>query len=936
MRSQPTSIPHLLERELELETIGRAVSTAADGAGGCLLIEGPAGVGKSRLLAGARTLAGEAGMPVLEARGALLEREFAFGVVRQLFEHPLAAATDDERKALLAGAAGLSGRLVGETGPGLPAQAGDTAFAALHGLYWLTANFADRGPVVLAVDDAHWADPPSLQFLGYLARRLEGLPVLLLATARGSDPQGEDLWRELANDPAAEILRPRALSESAAARLVGERLGGDVDAEFSAACHRATGGNPLFLRELAAALEDAEIEPTREAAATVTTVGPPAVSRFVLHRLERLGPQATELARAVAVLGEATEVAVAARAAGLEPGAARPVADLLVQAEVFAPERELGFVHPIVQAAVYEDLLPGDRAERHLTAAELLSEAGAPAERVASHLLLSRPTDDPRWAATLRSAASSAAERGAPAMAIAYLSQALEQPLGDADRSDVLSELGRWEIARMDFDAAEEHLLAALDATAEDGARSRAAIWLSRCAILSARPELAATALEALERQMDRVEGEAVLELESEALTLTRLSLSLRSLVPGRLESFVRRAVGDPRFEPIARVQEAAERIALGEPADVGGEIATAVQGGPPRDPYAIGMAIDTLIRTERYDAAAPLIDIAFDVARRYGLRPQLASMHTEGALLALGLGRLADAEVETQLALELAPDWDFTLRRTIAVAMEVALERGDLEGARELAARSPERMERERLFADQYLTSRGRVRIASGDVPGGLADLLRCGELLEAYGTPDLTRWRPFAVEALAQLGDEPRAEELARAEIASARHYGAPRALARALRTGGRVIGGDEGLALLEEAVAVASPSLSRLEAAHALADLGGELMQRRRRREGRDALRRALELATECGAAGLAERVRGDLGAGGGRPPRLELTGVDSLTPAERRVCELAAGERTNRDIAQELFVTEKTVELHLTNAYRKLGIRSRFQLASVLAP
>jgi DNA-binding CsgD family transcriptional regulator len=109
----------------------------------------------------------------------------------------------------------------------------------------------------------------------------------------------------------------------------------------------------------------------------------------------------------------------------------------------------------------------------------------------------------------------------------------------------------------------------------------------------------------------------------------------------------------------------------------------------------------------------------------------------------------------------------------------------------------------------------------------------------------------------------------------------------------------------------------------------------MRRRRRREGRDALRRALEVAQGCGATALAERARGAAGAGGGRPPRLELTGVDALTPAERRVCELAAGEQTNREIAQQLFVTEKTVELHLTNAYRKLGIRSRFQLGSALA-
>ena len=266
---------------------------------------------------------------------------------------------------------------------------------------------------------------------------------------------------------------------------------------------------------------------------------------------------------------------------------------------------------------------------------------------------------------------------------------------------------------------------------------------------------------------------------------------------------------------------------------------------------------------------------------------------------------------------------------------MLVALERGDLEGAQELAGRQPARLERERLFVDRYLVSRGRVRTAAGDARGGLADFERCAEFLELYDTPALISWRPHAVAALMQVGDEDRARTLAREEIAAARRYGAPGELSRALRSGGVAFGGDEGLALLEDAVTIAERSSARLEAAHALADLGDVLVKRRQRREGREALRRALDLARACGAAGLVERVRGGLGAGGGRAPRLELTGVEALTPAERRVCELAAGERTNRDIAQQLFVTEKTVELHLTNAYRKLGIRSRFQLASVLA-
>ena len=191
------STPHLLERDAELEALSGAVARVRDGTGGWLLIEGPAGVGKSRLLASARASAEEAGLPVLGARGAPLEREFAFGVARRLFEQPVGSASEEERQKLLAGAAGLSARLVGQEGPEVVAQDGDAAFGALHGLYWLTVNLADRGPLVLVVDDAHWADPPSLRFLGYLSRRLDGLPVLLLAAARVPDPESSRATRRL-------------------------------------------------------------------------------------------------------------------------------------------------------------------------------------------------------------------------------------------------------------------------------------------------------------------------------------------------------------------------------------------------------------------------------------------------------------------------------------------------------------------------------------------------------------------------------------------------------------------------------------------------------------------------------------------------------------------------------------------------------------------
>ena len=297
----------------------------------------------------------------------------------------------------------------------------------------------------MLVDDCQWADRDSLRFLAYLAQRIEGLPVTMLLTVRPPDAGGDEagaLWAQLASRPAAAALYPRPLSQSAAVTLARERLGAEAAEEFCRACHTATGGNPLFLRELLGALAAAGVVPSAAAASAVQDVGPAAVSRFVLHRLAALGPAATELARAVAVLGDNSDPLLAARVAGLSEGAVRQVADDLVRADIFISDERLGFVHPIVRAALYEDLVPGERQARHAAAAEALARDGAPPERVTAHLLLTAPTGDQRRVGTLRSAAADAAHRGAPLAAAARLRRALAESPAEQERGEILAELG--------------------------------------------------------------------------------------------------------------------------------------------------------------------------------------------------------------------------------------------------------------------------------------------------------------------------------------------------------------------------------------------------------------------------------------------------------------------------------------------------------------
>ena len=228
-------VARLLEREEEFSAIDDAIRAALAGDGTAVVLEGPAGIGKTSLLDAARRRAIEAGMTVIASHGAFLESDFAFGVVRQLFTPVIAGASASERQHLLEGAAALAKPVVApeEVGPGAPPS---QPTAVAHGLYWLTANLAESNPVMIAVDDVQWSDPPSLRFLAYLSRRLEGMTVVLLVAVRTGDPQMDaSLLAELVSGPGMRVIRPTPLSMHAVGELVHARLG-SAEVTFIEAC----------------------------------------------------------------------------------------------------------------------------------------------------------------------------------------------------------------------------------------------------------------------------------------------------------------------------------------------------------------------------------------------------------------------------------------------------------------------------------------------------------------------------------------------------------------------------------------------------------------------------------------------------------------------------------------------------------------------------
>jgi DNA-binding CsgD family transcriptional regulator len=943
----------LLERRQELARIESALEDACSGGGRFVVVEGPAGIGKTALLAAARTSAVDHGMRVLRARGAELEREFAFGVVRQLFEPALAEGSELERADLMQGGAGAAAALLSLPGTaatnGGPSTGVDPSFAILHGLYWLCANLAAAGPLCLVVDDAHWADVPSLRYLGFLLTRLEELDVaLVLATRPREAGTDANLLATLTADPSAEVIRLPPLTRAAVAELVRAELEQLPDPVFVEACLRATRGTPFLLRALVEALSEEEIAPTAEAAHKVERIGARSVSRSIRLRLGRLPEHAGRLARALAVL-EQSDLFQASQLAGLDDAEAGDAAELLTVAGILERGRPLTFIHPIVRTALYADLTGVERARGHRRAAQVLAEQPGTQERVAEHLLVSEPAADVWVAERLIDAACAAGKRGAPESEAVLLRRALAEPTAPDARPRLLLDLGMAE-ASAGLEGWHEHLQLAVEAAA-DAAAAEAAMVLAH--VLS-RAQRFAAAVDVLDRA-------------SSALHARHSELALRliaaSIVPGindpttaatagrRAEELRAHATGDPAAPPEVLAVAAFTSVLTNEPAQDGADLATrALLGGGARVgcsdgrpwlSFAAWFSPTTLalLWGERYAQVRPLLDDSIAQARLTGDSSRLAMGLANRAWLALRQGDPGAAETDAGTALgavELpAPPAYRVLNGALLV--ESLVEQGRLEAAVEALGPLASEVEGGSLVAAALRFARGRLRVAQGRVTEGLEDFLAVGVLLtRALVTcPSYLPWRSEAALAYLTLGDHESARRLADEELELASAFGASRTYGVALRAVGVVAGGDRGELLLRAAIDAFERGDAPLERARALADLGAMLRRRNRRREAQELLREALDTAHRAGAGTLADYAETELRATGARPRRVVLTGLDSLTASERRIAEFARQGLSNREIAQTLFVTARTVEGHLTSVFRKLRINSRDELPAALA-
>jgi DNA-binding NarL/FixJ family response regulator len=917
----------LLERGTELEALIDAVATTAGGDGLVVTIEGPAGIGKSALLEAARESARRSGLRTLTASGSELERDFGFGVVRRLFE----AVSDTAGPVPIA--------LAPADADAAAADPVEATYAALNGLYRLTERLSEDQPLALLVDDLQWADAASLRYLAYLVARLESVPVLVVGAVRTPVPPGTPHPAAVLSARSPRVIEPAPLSPAGTGRLV-RSIAGDVDETTARACYDATGGSPFYTRELAGALQLAG-HPADAIEAT-----PARIVRAVSARISGLCAPARALAVAAATLGAGASLRLAAGLAGLDPESAGAAADALRGAGILGEDSALQFTHPIVLAAVRESIPLGARSSSHAKAARLLHTEQARAERVATHVAATEPMGDPWAVEQLARAGAEALASGAPEAAMTSLRRALLEPPPPEALPGLLGMLGFAEALSGQPEPAAEHLRTALELAADPTERMQAGFALAGVLTQGGRGGEALTVLEAL---LDEVGAgtPAALRIAAELANHSRFGVASRKRAGAAAARLVATVEARGSDDPAVLASAAAELAMAGRDAPRVRELSLRALAAieTPRigtGDFSAGIAIRALCVADGLAEADRALTAVIDGAAERGVGPEWGQASVFRADAHLRRGAILDAEADARAAFRIAQEtpWPMGVPATAGVLVDVLVERGELGEATEVVERAGLGQAAAELpdfyTSNLLLLARGRLRVALGEPDAGLEDLLECGRREDAMGetNPALSEWRSRAALALAHRGETGRARALALEEVAHARAFGAQRAIGVALQRAAAVLDDERRLPAAREAVAVLEDSPARLAHAYALAQLGDALLGDGEEDEARDALRSALDTAHACGSIALEQTVLEHLRLTGVRPRRPALTGPEALTPSERRAAELAAAGLSNREIAAALFVSQRTVEYHLFNGYRKLGINSRGELAAAL--
>lgn len=925
----------LWERDDALAAIARACDRAVAGGLSALLFEGHGGVGKSALLRAAARSASERGLRPLEAYGSELERGLAFWTARQLFEQPLLGDAAI-RERLLAGPARSVPLVFGAPSDEPPADRS----SAMSALFWLCVNWCERHPpLLLIVDDLHLCDPASLRFFDHLIRRGRDLPVALIAAQRPGSEQPLEL-RSLAAHAEVESMTVPPLSERGTALLVQSLTAGRAAPEFAQACHLAGGGVPFFTEQLvASALADRQLLDAA-GAKRVATIAPSGVRRMIGFRLGALGEDALRFARALVLLGEDAEMGLISATVGLPLLRAQRARDRLARAGVLS-ESELSLAHPLLRRAVAEELGAGAAAAAHRRIACALEARGAPAERVALHVQLTDPAGD-AWAVDkLLAVAGPALRSGAFESARALLTRALAEPPAAGQLGRVLFELGRAESEQPSaMQSAIAHLATSLRHLADERDLACAASELAITLVLTGRT---VESVETLDRVGARLTDEpAQARVHALAIVLRGVANEPRQRYPvaERLLASAPTGCYGHRLLSGALSREA---LRHGAPASRVGALARAsllpLCRTMASDETAVRQdACCTAILADEFEVAGQALEHELDVARRRGSPFGYGHAIALRSLLWWRQGRAAEAELDAQIALEQAGSSPVAALLAVHTLARVMMQRElPAQAAAMLATYGLDGPLPDLLMSVHLLAARIPVRLACGERDGAASD---AGELTRhvaragAAGAPAFP-WRiPLAAVARAE-GDRERARRLVAEQLELAEQFGASTLECEGLIALAGLSSAGERVGLLQRAIVRAAAARLRHYEARATVELGAALRRAGRRREARVRLTAGIELAEKLDDTAIRARGLAELETAGARPRRDRFAGRDGLTASELRVARLALQGLGNREIGEELFVTVKTVETHLSRVYAKLDIKSRRELTGKLS-
>ncbi|MFD6291852.1 ATP-binding protein [Streptomyces sp. NPDC060205] len=873
----------LWERDAELAAVTEAVDAlcAGSAAGSVLVFTGEAGIGKTALLAQVRTLA-EGRCTVWSARGGETITSVPFNVVRQLLQPALVALMPDEAREYFGDWYDIAGPALGIAEPG--ARQADPQ-GVCDGLVAAVRRLARREwPLVLLIDDAHWADQETLHWLAAFAERLDDLPVLVVVARRPGDATGESA-RHL--DTLDALSRPmpslRALTPEATAGLTRATLGAHADAPFCREVWAVTGGNPYDSVELLAKVQDSELEPVEDSAAELRVLNRAARGRGLVDRLEGLGVDATKFAWAAAILGTQISVDLAAELAGMQREDAERCAVRLSAARILteadrAPgqlgDGELEFVHPLIATAVYRSIPDALRTAMHGVAAAVVTASGLGAAAASRHLLEVHPDDDPELVEQMREAAGEHLAVGAPDAARRCLERALLEPPLPEVHARVLYELGCATLLTSPATTI-GHLRQALTVHGlEEELRVDAVCRLSSALVHNDQLEEAVAVVDA---EADRLApGPARMRLqavhymwegihagEEDAPGRSRRLAQLAKPLTGRDNS--ERAVLILRaFDAMTRGENAEEVAELCDRSLVNGRLAPGLGWTDTEWSFELLMMLGiSYTYADRLDRAESLFTEAKRSYESAGWSGgHLALSHAFGGYVLRRRGRLKEADESLREALRLADRVGRGLPMHWSAAcmlIDTLLARGHVGEAEEIAERySFEPPHPSTIVLPDTHSIRGRLLIATGRVEEGVNELETAEKMSEARGGHN-TVMAPWAGDLARTLAveDPRRAAEVAADARVQAERFGTDTAIGEALRCAAALETGQRSVALYAQAVTYLEASPCAYEHAAARVEYG---IASRSRTE----ITRALTLAESCGADGLVTRARDALTA------------------------------------------------------------------------